>query len=105
MEVKRPVSEGSSTPEKEIKVMTEKVNDLNEVTQEPTFLEKLGFIQREENTTDALRWVWYERIFNSSESQLRFIIQVEFEMYISDNPDVSYNDNVTYSCNRVYQGD
>jgi len=78
------------------------MNDLREVQNEPEFLEKDGFIYREEESTDSVRWVWYEKAFESIESQLRFIIQVEFEMDIYDEPFASYAENRTYSFNGVY---
>ena len=78
------------------------MNDLIEVTKEPTFLEKLGFTGREQDSTDTVRWVWYERTIDSYKSQVRFVIQVEFEMFITDDPVASYTDNVSYSFNRIY---
>jgi len=78
------------------------VNDLREVTREPYFLEKAGFLRRDEETTDVDRWVWYERTIDSIESQVTLILQVEFEMSISDNPFVRTSDNFCYSFNGVY---
>lgn len=78
------------------------MNDLREIAREPFFLEKAGFVRRDEETTDVVRWVWYERTIDSIESQMRLILQVEFEMSISDNPFVRTSDNFSYSFNGVY---
>jgi hypothetical protein len=77
------------------------MNDLREITKEPYFLEKAGFARREEETSDVVRWVWYEKTI---ESQVTFVLQVEFEMSISDNPFVKTGDNFTYSFNGVFLG-
>lgn len=65
-------------------------------------MEKAGFVEREEETTDVVRWVWYERTIDSIESQVRFVVQVEFELSISDDPFVRTSDNFSYSFNGVY---
>src|SRR4030042_664400 len=70
--------------------------------EKPTFLKRLGFKSREEDTTDTVRWICYERAFQSYESQVKLIVQVEFEKFYRDDPFASYTDNVTYSFNRVY---
>ncbi len=78
------------------------MNDLREITRYPSFLEKAGFVEREEHTTDDVRWVWFERTIDSIESQVRLILQVEFELSISDDPFVRTSDNFSYSFNGVY---
>lgn len=78
------------------------MNDLREITTEPYFLEKAGFVRRDEETTDVDRWIWYERTIDGIESQVTLILQVEFEMSISDNPFVRTSDNFWYSFNGVY---
>lgn len=78
------------------------MNDLREITREPYFLENAGFIRREEETTDVDRWVWYERTIGSIDSEVRLVVQVEFEMSVSDNPFVRTSDNFSYSFNGVY---
>ena len=78
------------------------MNDFREITRYPAFLEKAGFVEREEETTDVVRWVWFERTIDSIESQVSLILQVEFEMSISDNPFVRTSDNFCYSFNGVY---
>lgn len=76
------------------------MNDLREVTREPYFLEKEGFVCREEETSDVSRWVWYERTI--IESEVTLVLQVEFELSILDNPFVRTTDNFCYSFNGVY---
>jgi hypothetical protein len=78
------------------------MNDLAEVTKEPTFLRKLGFTGHEEDSTDAHRSVWYERTFQTADSQVRFIVQVEFESWRRDDPSASYTDNLSYEFKQVY---
>lgn len=78
------------------------MNDFREVTREPYFLEKTGFLRRDEETTDVDRWVWYEKTIDSIESQVTLILQVEFELSISDDPFVRTSDNFCYSFNGVY---
>ena len=78
------------------------MNQLSEVTREPTFLEKLGFTCREEDTTDPRRSVTYRKTIDSIGSQVRFVIQVEFEMWIRDDPFATYTENVSYGFEGVY---
>ena len=78
------------------------MNDLREITRYPAFLEKAGFVEREEETTDVVRWVWFERTIDSVESEVTLVLQVEFELAISDDPFVRTSDNFSYSFNGVY---
>jgi hypothetical protein len=78
------------------------MNDLREITREPYFLEKAGFVRRDEGTTDVVRWVWYERTVHLVESEVTLVLQVEFELSISDYPFVRTIDNFSYSFNGVY---
>ena len=78
------------------------MNDLAEVTKEPTFLGKLGFTSREEDSTDSRRLVWWERTFQATDCQVKLIVQVVFEMSLRDDPSASYLDNVSYEFNKVY---
>ena len=78
------------------------MNDLADVIKEPTFLRKLGFTSREEDSTDARRLFWYEKTFQTADYQVKFIVQVEFEMWLRDDPSASYTDNVSYEFNKVY---
>ena len=78
------------------------MNDLREITREPFFLEKAGFVRRDEETSVVDRWVWYERVIGSLEDRVRLVVQVALEMSISDNPFVRTSDNFSYSFNGVY---
>ena len=78
------------------------MNDLREVVKAPAFLSKHGFERRDQETTDPVRWVWFERTFDMDQSQVRFVLQVEFELCIHDDVGVSYTDNRDYSFNAVY---
>jgi hypothetical protein len=76
------------------------MTNLREVTRDPFFLESAGFTRREEQTTDFVRWVWFEKTIDLVEISL--ILQVEFELAISDDPSVPTNDNFSYGFNGVY---
>lgn len=78
------------------------MNDLHDVEKEPEFLIGNGYARREEETTESVRLVWYEKTFGSFESNLRFVIQIEFELSISDAPYASWTENCTYCFNGVY---
>ena len=78
------------------------MNDLCDIEREPAFLEKIGFVRQDCESSDTVRMVWYERTIDSSESQVRFIVQVEFELTIGDDPSCPSIDNYSYSFNRVY---
>ena len=78
------------------------MNDLREITSYPSFLEKAGFVEKEEHTTDVVRWVWFEKTIDAVESQVRLVVQVEFELSISDAPFVRTRDNFSYYFNGVY---
>lgn len=78
------------------------MNDLREIPREPLFLEKAGFVRRDEETSDVVRWVRYEKTLESIDSQVTLVLQVEFELSISDNPYVRTIDNFSYSFNGVY---
>jgi hypothetical protein len=82
--------------------MEKQMNDLRETTSYPSFLEKAGFVEREEHTIDFVRWVWFEKTIDSVEFQLRLVVQVEFELSISDGPSMRDADNFSYNFNGVY---
>ncbi len=67
-------------------------------------LAKLGrysFVRRDEHSSDSVRWVWFERVLDSDESQIRFVIRIEFELAISDDPGATDRDNHSYSFNGI----
>lgn len=80
------------------------MKELRDFESKPDSLTLYGFERREEHSTDSVRWVWYEKRIQSYESQICFVIQVEFELYISDNPTASYLDNRSYGFNGVNLG-
>ncbi len=78
------------------------MNDLREVTSSPDFLERIGFDEREGSVSSYEHWIRYEKSIQSLESNLRFIVQVDFDLTISDEPHGSYSDNHHYSFNGVF---
>ena len=68
---------------------------------DPDRLERYSFVRRDESSTDSVRWVWFERVLDSNECNLRLVIRIEFELAISDEPGASYRENRSYSFNRV----
>ncbi len=68
----------------------------------PDILLVYGFIRRDEETTSSVRSVWYEKIFDQYDSQLRLMIQIEFELDIYDDDSASYTENRIYRLNGVY---
>lgn len=69
---------------------------------DPDSLIDYGFEKRVQHTCYPNRMVWYEKIIQSVETQIKFIIQIEFDLFISDDPGASYTDNLDYSFNGVY---
>ena len=80
----------------------EPMNDLREVQKYPDFLERKGFTCRKEESSDCVRSVWFEKSFDSIQSNVRFTVQVEYELFISDNPFCRTSDNFHYSFNGTY---
>ncbi len=78
------------------------MKELGDDFREPIFLLKMGFTCKEEDSTDARRLVWYEKTFQADDSQVKIIVQVEFEMCLRDDPSASYTNNVSYEFNKVY---
>jgi hypothetical protein len=68
----------------------------------PDILLVYGFIRRDEETTSSDRSVWYEKIFDQYDSQLRLMIQIEFELDIYDDDSASYTGNRIYYLTGVY---
>jgi hypothetical protein len=65
-------------------------------------LEKAGFVRRDDESGDVDRWVWYERTIGSADSEVTLVLQVEFELSISDNPFGRTTDNFCYGFDGVY---
>lgn len=76
--------------------------DLQELSEDPDQLLKYGFEREEEETTDPNRWVWYRKVIQSSESQLRLELELEFELSISDDPFANFSENRQYLWNGCY---
>lgn len=77
------------------------MKELRDFERKPDSLTRYGFERREEHSTDSVRWVWYEKRIQSIDSQICLVIQVEFELYISDDPTASYIENRSYGFNGV----
>lgn len=78
------------------------MNDLRQVEREPDYLLEKGYVRQEQETTDVVRWVWYEKVLESAASQVRLVVQVEFELAIHDDWAASYEDNHQFAFNGVY---
>lgn len=78
------------------------VNYFDEIYKSPDFLENYGFTRVEESTTNTLKYVWYEKEYNTCESQVGFVLQVEFEMHTTDKTFLTPEENRSYSFNAVY---
>ena len=68
---------------------------------EPDRLVRPSFVRRDESTSDSVHLVWFERILDSDESQIRFIIRIEFELGLTDDPHDSSRANESYSFHGV----
>jgi len=77
-------------------------SDLWIVDDTPDFWLKYGFTRNDEPTTDNVRWVRYEKAFSHDRSQVRLVLLVEYQLSISDNPNVPTNENYEYSFEGVY---
>ena len=82
--------------------MTPRRLDLRDVAENPDRLLDAGYIRRDETTTDTLRAVVYEKAICSDESQLKLLVQIHFELAISDDVGYDYPDLCSYSFNGVY---
>lgn len=76
--------------------------DFQEVSEDPDQLIEYGFEREEEETTDPNRCVWYRKVVQSGESQLRLELELEFELSISDDPFASFSENRQYLWNGCY---
>jgi hypothetical protein len=76
--------------------------DLQEIANSPNMLLERGYVRKDEYTTDTLRSVIFEKAIASSESQLKLLVQIHFELAISDNVGYDYEQNCSYSFNRVH---
>jgi hypothetical protein len=81
---------------------TSEPTDLRDFDYEPDRLLSLGYERRDEESADYVRFVWYEKEFSSSESQICLVLQIEYELGLSDDLRASYSANCSYSFNGVY---
>lgn len=58
-----------------------------------SLLLSLGFRREEENTTDCVREVDYIKTFANDSSNAKFRFVLRFELYLSDCPTASYDEN------------
>lgn len=75
-------------------------DELADIAMAPDNLLALGY-EREEEETAWVRRVWFSKSLESSGSQLRLLIRIEFELGISDEPHLSYEQARSYSFNCV----
>jgi hypothetical protein len=78
------------------------VRHLEDMWDDPERLLRYGYVRRDQSTTDVARSVWFEKIYDSCDSQARLILQIEFDLSISDDPFATYKENLSYSFNGVY---
>ena len=78
--------------------------DLRDVAERPDRLLDAGYTRRDETTTNTVRAVIYEKVISSDESQLKLLVQIHFELAISDSVGYNCSDNCSYSFNGVYLG-
>ena len=63
---------------------------------DPYFLEDLGFKERRQFTTDTVRLSEWSIAVPSDDNETRHEIGVLYELSISDSPDVSWTDNLSW---------
>lgn len=73
---------------------------MDDFSDKPDELITFGFIRRDEETTDSTRFIWYEKTLKKG--RFSYILQIEFELSISDDPYGSYSDNHSYTFNDIY---
>ena len=71
------------------------MKELGDDFKEPTFLLKMGFTCKEEDSTENHRMVRYSRSFFSDKSPFKFIVRLEYELSIRDDPSFDA-DNFSY---------
>ena len=82
--------------------MTPRRLGLQDVAERPDRLLDAGYIRRDEATTDIVRAVAYEKVISSNESQLKLLVQIHFELAISDDVGYEYDEFCSRSFNGVY---
>ena len=64
-------------------------------------LEDYGFAYSEEPSTDDVRWVYYVKTVDLSDSGCKLIVEITYELVIYDNPSVKTADNFEYSFEHI----
>lgn len=64
-------------------------------------LEDYGFAYSEEDSTDSVRWVYYTKTVDIGDTGCRIIIEIKYELSISDDPSPSA-DNFYYSFDCIH---
>jgi hypothetical protein len=88
-----PYDRGDTAADEPIR---QRSDDLADLANDPDFLIGRGFRRTQEETTDVVRWVRFSRHVQGYQTQLRLVVVIEFSLYISDQPDPSY-ENESYS--------
>lgn len=78
------------------------MRNLDDFNIDPDELTTFGYERRDEPSTDTVRRVWFEKSFSSQESQFELILQIEFDLGISDNPHVTSAQNHSHTFNAVF---
>lgn len=60
-----------------------------------------GFTRADEHTSDDVRWVRYSKAIESDQNQISLVVSIEYELGLSDDPFVTYDQNCSYSFNGV----
>lgn len=71
-------------------------------TEIDSFLRDKGYTCDEEETSDCVRWVYYYKKFKQDSSNVIIRVVLRFELYISDSPTASYDENHYLSFNDAY---
>ena len=77
------------------------MKELGDDFKEPTFLLKMGFACKEEDSTDNHRMVRFSRNFQSDKSPFKFIVLLEYELSIRDDPSFDA-ENFSYEFEGAY---
>jgi hypothetical protein len=82
--------------------MTPRRLALQDVAERPDRLLDAGYTRRDEDTTDTIRAIIYEKVISSDESQLKLLVQIHFQLAIHDDVGYEYDELCSYSFNGVY---
>jgi hypothetical protein len=74
---------------------------LRDIALDPDQLLGRGYIRVDESTSDPVRRVVYQKAITSDESQLKLLVEIHFELSISDDVGYEYCELCSYSFNCV----